>query len=693
MPYPDPDSTPRPPEPILSAAIEARLVHDLFDQWDVLLIGGLAPASVAALAYSRTRQPFFIAWGVAALLVLAFRAGVNFAYARGGDGATNLAGWRRRFLVGTWANGGLAGAAAVYALFFGDGLIQMLVITQLVSFVMGSAARNSLYPRAAAGSILLAEVPLFLACLAKGGRFYGVYAAFVVLFSMAALSIMRHLYSQTVRSLATNEENAELVAKFNEANRELAAANGRLECDIRARVSMERAMEFAARHDRLTGLANRMLILERIEEAAARVAAGRQRLFGVMFLDFDRFKMVNDTLGHAAGDELLKQIADRLRHEMRAAGGEDGTENVVSRFGGDEFVLLLNDLGTPEDSIQVAERLLFALEPAYTVRGTEVHSTASIGVVTSDRCMGPAEDFVRNADVAMFEAKRAGRACFVVFDDSMHRRLKRHVSIENSLRHAIGTAEMRVVYQPIVNLETGATVSVEALARWTHPTLGDIGPSEFIPIAEESGLIVALGRWTQREACAALAAWRRSDPRLALATISVNLSRAELALGMRLIDQLRAILHEFELPARCLQLEVTEREVMRDPSGARAVFAELQKLGVKLAMDDFGTGTSSLSLLRDFPFDTIKIDRSFLHDLSTRADVLAVIHATIDLVENLGMTSVAEGVEEQSQIAILQSMGCRCAQGYYFGRPVPAPRLLESIAANRQASSSAAMRA
>jgi EAL domain-containing protein (putative c-di-GMP-specific phosphodiesterase class I) len=222
-------------------------------------------------------------------------------------------------------------------------------------------------------------------------------------------------------------------------------------------------------------------------------------------------------------------------------------------------------------------------------------------------------------------------------------------------------------------------VSAEALLRWKHPTLGDISPSEFIPIAEESALIVAVGQWVQKEACQAMVNWRKKDPRRAPATISVNVSRAELALGQRLLDQVRDTLKRVDLPAECLQLEVTEREIMRHPEAAQVLMGDLQRLGVKLAMDDFGTGTSSLGVLRNFPFNTIKIDRTFAQDVSGRLDVLAVMHASINLVENLGMVSVAEGVEDANQVAVLQSLGCRCAQGYLFSRPVPADQLLQAL--------------
>jgi diguanylate cyclase (GGDEF)-like protein/PAS domain S-box-containing protein len=457
--------------------------------------------------------------------------------------------------------------------------------------------------------------------------------------------------------------------------------------DISERKAMESELAQAATRDKLTGLANRALFMECLGRAVTRVHEGRQPLLAVLFLDCDRFKLVNDTLGHKAGDELLQQIARRLRAVLRSTDliSPEAVGNVVSRFGGDEFLILINDLKAPSDATLIAERLLNALAPVHVISGSEVHSTASVGIVTSDGCLSSAEDIVRNADVAMYEAKRSGRACSVVFNEAMHTRLARHVTIETELRRAIGTSELSLVYQPIVELQSGRMVSAEALLRWNHPRLGSVSPSEFIPIAEESGLIVALGHWVLKEALRAMMAWRRIDPQRAPATISVNISRAELGLGRRLLEQVRTSIDAVGLPAHCLQLEVTEREVMRNPEASLELMHALRRLGIKLAMDDFGTGTSSLAFLRQYPFDVVKIDRSFVRDLTLSADVLAVIHATINLVENLGMVSLAEGVEDPSQVAVLLSLGCRQAQGYLFSRPVGAGALLDALHAPDEA--------
>jgi diguanylate cyclase (GGDEF)-like protein len=461
-----------------------------------------------------------------------------------------------------------------------------------------------------------------------------------------------------------------------------ALALGGIQMDISSRKQLETELEKAAQVDKLTGLANRARFLERLDAAVERVRTGRQRHLALLYLDFDRFKMVNDTLGHGAGDELLRQIASRLTQALRSGESRGGADmaNVVGRFGGDEFLVLVNDLKETADAARIAERLLNTLSPAYTLSGNEVFSSASIGIVCSSSGAESADELVRNADLAMYEAKHAGRACSVEFSEVMHTRLLRHVTVETALRRALGSRELSLAWQPIVSLDTGRMVSAEALLRWDHPVLGRISPAEFIPIAEDSGLIVAIGQWVLREACAQMAAWQRSRMPGVPEFVSVNLSRTELALGNRLYEQVRSVLQANDLPGECLQLEVTEREVMRNPTEAMKLMRRIQSLGVRFAMDDFGTGTSSLAFLRDYPFNTVKIDRSFVKDLEQSKDVLAVIHATISLVENLGMASVAEGVETPGQLAVLQSLGCRYGQGYLFSRPVPATELLAAVA-------------
>jgi predicted signal transduction protein with EAL and GGDEF domain len=341
--------------------------------------------------------------------------------------------------------------------------------------------------------------------------------------------------------------------------------------------------------------------------------------------------------------------------------------DLVSRFGGDEFLVLLDRVQTIEEAVKVAERLLNALTPAYTVLGHEVYSTASVGIAVSDGCTWNPEEVVRNADVAMYEAKRAGRGCSVVFNEAMHARLARHLTIETSLRRAIAGKELHLRYRPVVDLESGERRSVEAVPAWIHPTLGPIQANEFLPIAEESGLLIAISQWMLEEACKNMAEWRQTQGQGLPQTVSIELSRSQLALGDRLVEQLSSLLEVCGLPAGCLQLEISEQELERNPEAAGKMFRDIHRLGIKTAIGRFGAGHCSLAVLRSHPLDTVKIDRSFLVDLHGSHGSLAVISATLTLVGNLGLLSVAEGVENSTEIAILQSLGCRCAQGPVFG--------------------------
>jgi diguanylate cyclase (GGDEF)-like protein/PAS domain S-box-containing protein len=448
--------------------------------------------------------------------------------------------------------------------------------------------------------------------------------------------------------------------------------------DVTEHRAMERELRMAALTDRLTGLANRAAMLSELQQRMDGVRSGASTGFAVMFLDFDRFKLVNDTLGHDAGDELLCGIAQRLRTAASQARCDGGW--LVARIGGDEFVIMLPCAPDAGSAGQAADGLLQMLAAPYVVKQQEIHSTASIGIALWHEGVASGDELLRDADTAMYEAKRAGRARWVLFDDTMRARLTRAVQIENELRYAVEREQLQAVYQPIVDLETGTMSSVEALLRWTHPELGQVSPAEFIPVAEESRHIIALGEWILRESCRQWTAWQLEDAAAAPATVSVNLSRVQMTLGPRMLDTVRDALAAARMPPSALQLEITEREVMKDPAAARELMDGLAALGVRLAMDDFGTGTSSLGCLRDYPFHTIKIDKSFVTGLSHDPHVLAVAHATVNVIENLGMSSVAEGIEALSEVATLQSLGCRYGQGHLFSAAVPANQVLRAVA-------------
>jgi len=423
-------------------------------------------------------------------------------------------------------------------------------------------------------------------------------------------------------------------------------------------------MQNLAYHDALTELPNRESLLRMIQGTIDR---NDGKNFALLFLDFDRFKLVNDTLGHRVGDELLKEIANRLRNILRR------TDWIAqpARLGGDEFVVLLNDLACPGDAVLVADDLLQAFSEHYQLGNHKVYSTASIGVVTSDHRYKTATEMLSDADSAMYAAKDAGKNRCALFDQKLRFMAQTRLRVESELREAISQDELSLVYQPIVSLESGRMKGFEALIRWWRPQHGLVLPNDFIPIAEETGLIVPIGSWVLNEACRQFAVWRNQFGADAPDCIHVNVSRRQLQLP-DLVEIVEESLHRHNVPPQCLHLEVTESMVMHDRSTSLVVLNKLRGLGLKIDIDDFGTGYSSLSCLREFPIDTLKIDRSFVSDLEHAPELAALLSAVITLADNLDLEVIAEGIEDVNQLSILQALGCGYGQGYYFAKPLPA---------------------
>jgi diguanylate cyclase (GGDEF)-like protein/PAS domain S-box-containing protein len=443
--------------------------------------------------------------------------------------------------------------------------------------------------------------------------------------------------------------------------------------DITARKAMEEKLRSAALTDKLTGLPNRTLVCDRLQQAIARAQRLPDYHFAVLFIDFDRFKIVNDSLGHQAGDLLLQEMARRLHQAVRDGDSvcRRDADHTTARLGGDEFVILLDGIARPEDARLVAQRILETLAPPYRLGEHLVYSTASIGLVTSDISADSAEEILRDADTAMYEAKLAGKARFAVFDVSMRRRLQNRLLVENDLRKALHTPQVFLMYQPIVSLNTGEMESVEALVRWNHPQRGLIPPAEFIPIAEEIGLILPLGEWVLREACRQFVSWRKESPQSAPRSISVNLSRKQLLLP-DLPAIIRDILAQTGMDPHCLRLEVTESTVMTNTDVMIGILRAIKDIGVKIDIDDFGTGYSSLACLHQFPIDALKIDRSFIANMNRGRDFTALVQAVAQLAGNLHIAVVAEGIDHPDQTVILQSLDCAFGQGYLFSKPLPA---------------------
>ena len=426
--------------------------------------------------------------------------------------------------------------------------------------------------------------------------------------------------------------------------------------------------------DPLTGLANRVLFLERVEEEFARCRESSATNFAVMFLDIDRFKLINDSLGHLAGDQLLVAMAGRLVRGLRTGDsrGAPVSRDLAARLGADEFAVLLCDLPDPAAALQVAERILMELREPFALGDRGIFCTVSIGIAPGGPAYQSADEVVRDADTAMYAAKSKGRSRCEVFDESMRARVVERLQLENDLRRAVENHELTVHYQPKVRLVDRRVCGFEALARWHHPQRGWIAPIDFIPAAEEIGLIHELDMWVLRTACAQMKRWHTEfpcDPPLA---ISVNLSPSQFA-QPRLVEQIADVLRETGLEPASLRLEVTESVLMDDHERARDILTRLKALGVGLKLDDFGTGYSSLAYLAQLPFDTMKIDRAFTLQLQGGDCNADIVKSILDMAHALGLHVIAEGVEQDDQIARLMSMGCEFGQGFFFSQPVSAP--------------------
>jgi diguanylate cyclase (GGDEF)-like protein/PAS domain S-box-containing protein len=431
--------------------------------------------------------------------------------------------------------------------------------------------------------------------------------------------------------------------------------------DVSVSRAMTLKMSYLAQHDSLTDLPNRILLNDRLSEAIALSRRYRRQL-ALLFLDLDRFKHINDSLGHIVGDGLLQSVGLRLLTCVRSS-------DTVSRLGGDEFVVLLWEVKHAQDAAITADKILKALREPHHIMQHELHVTGSIGIVTYPDDGTDADTLLKRADVAMYHAKDTGRDSYQFFKSEMNVRAMERQSLEDSLRHAIERCELSLHYQPKMDLATGTIIGVEALVRWHHPQRGIVPPGQFIAIAEDCGLIVPIGRWVLREACRQARVWQ--DAGLPQMCMAVNVSAVELR-ASGFVAGMRTILKETNLEPRYLELELTETVLMEDSRSVADVLKELKDIGVLLALDDFGTGYSSLSHLKRFPIDALKIDQSFVRDLTTDEDDASIVTAVIGMGKNLHMRVVAEGVETPEQLAMLREYGCPQGQGYYFSRPVPA---------------------
>ncbi len=442
--------------------------------------------------------------------------------------------------------------------------------------------------------------------------------------------------------------------------------------DITVRKKMEDELRHQALHDPLTGLANRVLCLDRIWRACERNKRREDYLFSVLFVDLDRFKVINDSLGHRFGDKLLMEVSRRLRDCVRDL-------DTVSRFGGDEFILLLEELESPRKAVRVVKRIRESLRRPFAFEDHEVRVTASIGIVLGPDHGSNPDDLIQKANIAMHRSKESGRDRFKVFTPALLDRAELRLTLENDMARAIHGGEFHLEYQPIVNINGSSTLfGFEALIRWQHPVRGLVMPHEFIPVAEDSGQIATLGMWVLREACRSFSVWRRTVPGADALVLSVNVSGKQFAQA-DLVARVTAVLEETGMPAECLKLEITETAIMQNAEMAIDKLSALRARGVRISVDDFGTGYSSMSYLQKLPLDSLKIDLSFVRGLDESVENLEIVRAIINLAHTLGLEVIAEGVERRRHQDALEALHCEYFQGYFYSRPLPEGNVAEFI--------------
>ncbi len=455
--------------------------------------------------------------------------------------------------------------------------------------------------------------------------------------------------------------NTELEQRVQQRTAELEKTNQQLKQEIVERQKTQQKLLHLALHDQLTGLSNRILFLQRLSQVINYTKQHPENLFAVLFLDGDRFKLINDSLGHLIGDKILIHLADRLKNCLNYM-------DTLARFGGDEFAILLPRVHDIDRAICIAQKIQSQLNLAFEIDGHQLFFTVSIGIVLGTKEYDSAEHILRDADTAMYHAKAKGKSRYQVFDLTMHNSALTRLNLETDLRLALKRKELVVHYQPIIDLKTNSIVGFEALVRWHHPQKGFISPGEFIPVAEDTGLIVPLGLWVMEEACRQLHLWQQSY-NLQGVKMSVNLSVKQFS-QPDLIAQIDCILHNTQLDSCNLKLEITESSIMDNAESATILLQQLKTRKIQLSLDDFGTGYSSLSYLHRFHIDTLKIDRSFVSRIGDSGENMEIIQTIVALAHHLNMTIVAEGIETISQKNYLQAIGCEQGQGYLFAEPL-----------------------
>ncbi|MFZ3483507.1 putative bifunctional diguanylate cyclase/phosphodiesterase [Sphingomonas sp. 3-13AW] len=622
--------------------VRAVLVTSLYASPESLVIGAITSGGIAVIVAAASGDPWLIVCaaliaGVAvARIVGVLRPAAVKVERPERPGAGR---WEVYYRLGAFFYAGLLGLFGLLTLSrTEDGVLQLLSVTTAIGYAAGIAGRNAGRPMIALSQLCLAALPLSVGLFLEADPLKAAMGVVIMLFVLAMMDITLQTYEMILKATVSAEEKAALA----ERNAEI------------------------ARRDDLTGVSNRTAFLEKFERQLAG-SEGRGRLLSLHWLDLDRFKEVNDSLGHLAGNALLVEVASRLMAEF-------GAEGIVARLGGDEFAIV-RAVDVEADAEPIAQRILSLVAQPVEFRGRRLHVSASVGVAVAPPGEADADTLLKNADLALYRAKEDGRNTYRVYAPEMDEKLERQRQVGAELHGALARREFSLHFQPIFDLETDEILSCEALLRWENRRLGTVSPAEFIHIAEESGLIVEIGGWVLREACRIASAW---PPHV---RVAVNLSPIQLQ-SANLLTVIMTALSESGLPAERLELEVTESVLLYDIEASLAVLNAINRMNVATTLDDFGTGYSSLSYLTKFPFQKLKIDRSFIVDLDEHPAHAAIVQTVVELATTLGMHTVAEGIETPEQLEQLRRTRCTAGQGFLLGRPMPASVVASMLAGN-----------
>ncbi|MDT5121153.1 MAG: hypothetical protein QOC96_635 [Acidobacteriota bacterium] len=633
-------------------------VSDTFIFLAILLYGGEAAILLAAaegmcsgLRVSKSKKPVTILFSSASMACTTF--------------ATV---WVMRFFFGPTEELYYHAASLTISALCTMVLVQYLTNTWLVSIVLTFKTDQSFW-QSWSENYLWTSITYFVGGATAGATVLivntvGFYALMVTLPVISIIYFTYHKFLDDIKATAAQAEQAER-ERAEQAERHIEELSKHIAEQERISLALQESKEHfrhAAYHDALTELPNRALLTDHLRLAIERAKRREDHLFAVLFLDLDRFKNINDSLGHTIGDQLLIAIARRIEGCLRPM-------DTAARLGGDEFAILLDGLEDANVAIRVAERVQHELTQPFSLNGYDVYTTASIGIALSTTGYEHPDNILRDADIAMYRAKDNGKARYEMFDTVMHTRAVALLRLENDLRRAIERQEFLVYYQPIISLETDQIAGFEALVRWQHPERGLVPPNDFIPLAEETGLITEIGHWVLFESCRQVRQWQTTFQRPLM--LSVNLSGKQFV-QPNLIEQIKGTLRETDFDPRWLKLEITETVVMENAEAATSMLLQLRDLGVHLSIDDFGTGYSSLSYLHRFPVTTLKIDRSFIGRMGANDENAEIVRTIMTLASNLGMDVVAEGVETEEQLLQLRELKCAYGQGYLFSKPVNA---------------------